>query len=176
MSADPMASNAFHLAAPLVLVLLLVALRWRSIWRGRPVRIERLWLLPTLLGLLTASLFIAVPPVGASLPWLIAAFPLGAIIGWAQGQTVDLAVVPATRHVVQRPTPALVVLVLSLLLARTVLRVEIGATSAQVLTDVLLAFLLALSVASRVAIGRRARRLIGRPTQAAPRSIGPLDP
>ena len=62
---------------PLLVVVLVIALRLRGAGRRRPLRLERLWVVPALYLVLVVTLLVETPPPGIG-GWLSAAFALAA--------------------------------------------------------------------------------------------------
>ncbi len=147
---------------------LVLLLRMRRERRMRPLRVERLWVLPAVYAGLVALLFVAHPPQG--IVWLYAALALGAgaAAGWYAGTHMAIHVDPQTHDISQQGSrAAMIVLFLLVLLrygARSYMESEGGMDPARLLamTDVMLAGALGFVAAQRAEMGLRARALLAR--------------
>ncbi len=155
----------FPVVIPLV-VLGLVFLRAR---RPQRVRLELLWIAPTIIVALIAAGVIFTPHrpfTGLDLAVFVAALAVGGGIGWLRAKAVKLTVDPATHEVTSATSPVGLMIVLAVFLVRFGLR---SATAAEasvsgldpaVLADAFLLLAAGLVVGQRVEIAIRARRLI----------------
>ncbi|MBO9624065.1 MAG: DUF1453 family protein [Sphingomonas sp.] len=154
-------------AIPAVVILVVLALRWRRLGRARPLKVERLWIVPALYLVIAALGFWRFPPVGLGWLWCLIALGAGAALGWQRGRLMRISVDPVTHEVSQSASPATMVFVLVLILIRSGVRnaEALGGPAFHVdvamLTDVLIAFALGLLSAQRTEMWLRARRLIG---------------
>jgi len=148
------------------LLALVLALRIRRERRMRPLRVERLWVLPAVYAGLVALLFVAHPPVG--IVWLYAALALaaGAAAGWYRGTHMAIHVDPQTHAVSQQGSRAAMIVLFLLVLLRYGARgyMENGGdmdpARLMAATDVMLAGALGFVTAQRAEMGLRARALL----------------
>lgn len=152
---------SYGIAAFVVIVLLFIRLRRAGV--ARPLRINRLWIVPALYGALTVTAFVMTPPEG--LGWIACAVALlaGAAAGWQRGRMMHIEVDPATRAVSARQSPWAVLFILLLILGRSALRALFetrGAVPIATITDALIAFVLGLLAVQRLEMYLRARRLL----------------
>jgi hypothetical protein len=154
-------------AIPAIIICIVLAFRLRSMNRERPLRIERLWIVPALYFLIAGLTFWNMPPSGVAIwLWCAVAMIAGAAIGWQRGRMMRISVDPETHEVRQKSSPAAMLLILGLIVIRS------GARNAEALgvpgvhvdvmamTDVLIALALGLLTATRVEMFLRARRLL----------------
>lgn len=141
------------------------------IWRMnkvRPLRIERLWVVPAILALLTASMFIAAPPSSVGWALSVVALAIGAALGWQRGRFMHIEVDPETHALNQRASPAALLFIVALIAvrfaARSMLASGAGDTllhlNAMALTDILIALALGLVATTRLEMYLRAKRLV----------------
>jgi hypothetical protein len=148
------------------ILFLVLALRMRKMRTARPLRIERLWILPAFFGLVVALLYWAHPPQG--LFWLYAALALiaGLGLGWYRGKLMHITVDPQTQEICQQSSMAAMIFIFVLVGLRYLARgyaEEMNAQNPEMLyatTDILLAFGLGFISAQRLEMGQRARRLL----------------
>lgn len=146
-----------------VVVLLVLFFRFRSMNRVKPLRLERLWIVPGVYGMLAAIAFAQFPP--PPLGWAIsaAALLIGAVLGWQRGKMMRIGIDPETHALNQTQSPAamifIVILIVARMAARSLLTTEahIGAMMA---TGALIALAFGVIAATRAEMFLRARRLL----------------
>ncbi|NTS63695.1 DUF1453 family protein [Sphingomonas sp. HHU CXW] len=157
-------SNGISYAITFVIVAGVVAFRWKRMSRARPLKLEWLWVLPTLYAGLCVILYAQHPPQGTAWLFCMAAAGLGALLGWQRGKMMRIAVDPDTHALNQRGSPAALLFIVALVAARSALRVVVErggwAIDPFVVTDVLMALALGLFAAMRVEMFLRGRRLL----------------
>ncbi len=143
-----------------------LALRVKRMAQSRPLRLDRLWILPLAYLVIAGAVFYFAPlgPLGWALSG--AALVLGALLGWQRGRLMRIDVDPATQTLRQRASPAAMLFLLLLVAVRFGARGMVAAgaplhLSALAVTDMLVAFALGLLVMQRVEMFLRARRLLG---------------
>lgn len=146
----------------IVIVALVLLLRMRGMNRTRPLKVERLWLLPGFYLMLAVLLFVQLPPTGPGWGYCGAALIVGAVLGWQRGKLMRISVDPATGTLNQSASPAALLFLLVLVAIRSAAKTELGgnAGDAALLTDILVAFALGLLTMQRVEMFLRARRLL----------------
>jgi hypothetical protein len=163
-------TETFRTVAPFGLLVLLVAfVLWRN-RRPRRLRINRLWIIPTLVTLgVGVGVALGRPPIGyhwVDIALSLLAVALGLAAGWRRGKFMRIAVDPDTSTVTAHASPAGVLFILGLLAVRRALQfeVETGAIplpfKPAALIEPLLYFAAATVVAQRLEMWLRARRLL----------------
>jgi hypothetical protein len=147
---------------PLAIAAVVLLFRARRMARSRPLRLERLWIVPALYLLVVAALFVAQPPSAQG--WGAAALGLlvGTTLGWQRGKAMLIAVDPDTHALTQRSSPMAFVLLAALIGLRQFARLEgssLGFDLALV-TDGLAALALGLLSSQRLEMFLRGRRLL----------------
>ena len=147
---------------PIVIAGVVLLLRMRRMSQARPLRLERLWIVPAMYLAIVAISFVAVPPTMSGWLWAIAGLAIGGAIGWQRGKTMRIAIDPATHQLNQRASPAGFVFLVALIAVRSLARAEGGAMHLDVaaLTNGLLAMALGMFSAMRLEMFLRARRLL----------------
>lgn len=147
----------------IALIAFMFALRLRRMQRGRRLRLEWLWVVPTLYAGVAAFLIYLAPP--SPLGWGLAAlgFAVGAVLGWQRGRLVAITVDPVSHELSQRESPLVILLIVGVIALRFGLRSIGGAearawhVSAFVITDALVMMALGLFAVQRLVLWRRAR-------------------
>ena len=108
-------------AIPYAVILVFLILVLRRAASTKTVFIERLWISPVLLVVAAAALLnlggaAAFGPTIIAM--LVAVFAVGAAIGWWRGRLTHVEIDPATRELTSKMSPAGVLLVAALFLAR----------------------------------------------------------
>jgi len=159
MQSDPLVTYAITAAV----ILIVMALRWRRTGRAVPLKLERLWILPSVLALAVATTFATHPPQGAGWLFCLIAAGLGAALGWQRGRMMRIDVDPDTHRLSQTSSPAALVLILAIVVLRQAARAG-GARflhlDALALSDMLLALAFGLVAAQRLEMFLRGRRLL----------------
>ncbi|WP_404710121.1 hypothetical protein [Sphingomonas sp. MMS24-J13] len=146
-----------------VVIAIVLALRLRGMRRARRLRLETLAIVPAIYFVVFAVSLWEYPPVGL-LNWLElgVATAVGGALGWRRGKLMRITVDPATHALNQQSSPAALLFIVLLIVARSGLRYEGAAMGLNVLqvTGLLLAFGLGLFTATRIEMFLRARRLL----------------
>ncbi len=151
---------------PALLIGIVLFFRFRAMGKARPLRLERLWVVPALYLALAASLFVQMPP--HRLGWLWAALSLaaGAALGWQRGRTMRITVDPETHSLNQASSPLALLFIVALILIRSAIRAGAGLEGAAwhldaaLITDCLVALALGLLSAQRLEMYLRGARLL----------------
>ena len=145
---------------------LVLFFRLRRMRTARPLRLERLWMLPAVYGALTCVMYAFFPPAGVVWLYCLIALALGAAAGWWRGRMMRITVDPQSHALNHRQSPAAVVFIVALVAVRAAAR-RMAASgeaglhlNALAITDVLIAFALGLLTLQRVEMFLRARRLL----------------
>ncbi len=109
-----------------VIVMVVLAIRFRSMGKIRPLKLNRLWVLPAIYSALVAYLYSMFPPEPRG--WLFAglALLLGCVLGWQRGKLMHIAVDPESRALTQKASPAAMLFILVIIVARMGSRMFMG--------------------------------------------------
>ena len=147
----------------IVLVGVVLLLRLRGLRRARRLRLETLWVVPAVMVAALAFMIAEYPPRDAlTWLWLALALAAGAGVGWWRGGTVALRIDPATHTLNQQASPAALLFVVLLIVARQGLRYEAASFGLNIfqVTGILTAFAVGLLAATRAELALRGRRLL----------------
>ena len=148
-----------------VIIVVIMALRFRNVGKLRPLKLEMLWIVPAIYLVATVATFVARPPVGMAWLWIAVALAGGAALGWQRGKTMHIAVDPETHALNQRASPAAILFIVVLVLVRNgagvLARDHILPFDIMTITDVLMALGLGMFTVQRIEMFLRARRLLG---------------
>ncbi len=155
--------QGYSLAA-IIVVLAIILLRNS---RSRRLRIERMWVRPVIFGALMATTLAAAPPPATlvAIGLLIAAFGVGAALGWQRGRFMHIEAHPETHELSSRASPFGMLLILGLVALRFGLR-SVATDSpaagipATLATDALLVLAGGMMMAQNLEMWLRARRLL----------------
>ena|SRR5437868_11375684 len=162
-----MQGNWLSAALPFVIIAVVLALRFRSMSRERPLKIGTLWVVPAIYLLLAGSMLVSLtpPPVGWGL--LLVGLAAGLALGWHRGKLIRIDRNPETGELRQKASPLAMLLLLALIVLKLGARAIFGASaagqpgsSAMLMTDAFLGFALGLLSATRLELYLRARRLL----------------
>jgi membrane protein CcdC involved in cytochrome C biogenesis len=142
--------------------------------RPRRLRVELLWIRPAIFLALCSLYFFRYPPVSATdIAGVVVGFAIGSALGWWRGSLTRIDVDPATDTAIQQASVFGVLLIISLLVVRTGVRlaVDTGSLSLPVSVDIATGWLLALAVGivvvQQIEIWLRARRVMAQAKAAA---------
>lgn len=158
--------NLYSYLIPLVVIAIVLVFRFRAMGKARPLRLERLWIVPALYLALTVLMFAQMTPHGLGWLWAGLALAAGAALGWQRGRAMRITVDPETHALNQTSSPLAMLLILGLIAVRTVLRTAAdleGAAwhlDAVLITDCLVAFALGLLSVQRLEMFLRGSRLL----------------
>ena len=147
-----------------VLIIGLVILRNA---RARHLKVERLWISPVLLLVLTATTFSQQHmPTSIMIAGDVAALALGATLGWWRGRFTKITVNSETHDLTSQASPVGMVLILAIMVIRQGVRsyatANAGALHVSVVevTDAFLLLAVGLVCAQRLEMALRANRLL----------------
>lgn len=167
-------SSPDYLVYSIPIIALIVVIRLIRGAKARSLKIERLWIQPTILLALIGLAIAAQPPPldPPTIATLVASAVTGAAFGWFRGRTVRVTIDTETHALSSQQSPVGMIVLVVLLAARTGLRLfleqhehEWGIPAAA-LTDGFLVFFATMNIGMRLEIFTRARRLMA---QAATR-------
>ena len=153
---------------PIVLVVVVLTLRLRSMSKVRPLKPERMWVLPLALLVLAGVTSWAHPPSPAGMTIGFFALVVGGFLGWQRGRFIHIER-DANGGLTQKASPAALILLLVIIGIRYAVRAYFGATpddhgqmseNALIATDGLLLFAVGLIAMTRVELALRARRIL----------------
>jgi hypothetical protein len=154
-------------ALPFVVIAVVLAIRFRSMSRERPLNPERLWIAPVIYVLLAGTtLYSLMPP---RMGWLLVAagVVVGAVLGWHRGKLILITRNPESGELMQRASPLAVLLLAALVVLKLGAKSIFGdssvghpSSSAMLLTDAFIGFALGLLTTTRLELYLRARRLL----------------
>ena len=110
---------------------IVIALRMRRMSKERPLKIDQLWIVPGIYGLIAAFLYWRFPPQGMTILWCAVGLGLGAAAGWWRGRMMQISVEPETHAIKQKASPAAMIFLLALIAVRYGAR-EVAALSGPV--------------------------------------------
>lgn len=157
---------------PLVVFVVIFAFRARRMSQVRPLKLERLWIVPAIYLVLVVVTFVTKPP--SEIGWLVSlvALAIGAGAGWPRGRMMAILVDPATHQLNQKGSPIAILFLFAIIAVKVVAQNE-GSTmglDAALVTDAALAFGLGMFTMTRVEMYLRAQRMLAgaRAVQATP--------
>jgi hypothetical protein len=164
MSVQP---NMLPYLISIPIILLVLVFRMRSLSQTRRLRVEWLWVTPTILIALTVLTFMQAPPAGNDWLWLGVALAVGGAFGWYRGKMMQISVDPETHVVNTRASAGAMIFIVLILVARMGLRyVAVGQAqtlhlSLTLISGLFLVFAVGLLGVQRVEMFLRAQRLLG---------------
>ena len=141
----------------------IVGIRIFRMRKARPLKLERLWIVPVLYSAFAVAVFWYLPPHGWQWAIATAALVAGGGLGWLRGSTMRIAVDPVTHDLNQRQSPAAILLIVVLIAARFLLREQLAGDPthpAAGVIDAFVAFAVGLLSMQRLEMFLRARRLL----------------
>jgi hypothetical protein len=163
MQAHPAQQTWISYAITIGIVAIVMALRFRSMGKMRPLKLGSLWVVPTMYVVVAALMFIGLPPTG----WVAVASAvgllIGAAVGWQRGKMMHIHVDPETHALNQKASPAAMFFLIALIVVRAGARTLLGQTggvSPAMLTDPLIMFAVGMFSVQRVEMYLRAKRLL----------------
>ena len=148
---------------PVAIFAIVITLRLRSMGKMRPLKLERLWVVPALYLVVAALMFFQLPPTGWIAVATAAGLLIGAAVGWQRGKMMHIHVDPQTHDLNQKASPAAMFFLIGLIVVRAGARSVLGQetnVSPAMLTDPLIAFALGMFSLTRLEMYLRAKRLL----------------
>jgi hypothetical protein len=156
-------------ALPFLLPVLFLALILRRNLRARSLRMERLWVYPVVLIVLTVLPMSAEPfPGVVSLIGFVVAMGVGGVVGWYRGRLTNITINPETHEFASQASIAGTILIGAVFAARYAVRIAVdgGTLPAGLHLDVagitqgLMLFLVAMVSVQRVEMFIRCQKLL----------------
>jgi hypothetical protein len=155
---------------PFVIIAVVLALRFRSMSRERPLNVGTLWVVPVIYVLLVGSMLLALPPAPSGWGLVAVGLVLGAVLGWHRGKLIRIERNAETGKLSQRASPVAMLLLGALVVLKLGARAIFGdsaaahpSSGAMLLTDAFIGFALGLLSATRLELYLRARRILAAP-------------
>ena len=152
---------------PFVIIAVVLALRFRSMSKERPLKLSTLWLIPVIYLFIAGSMMFELPPPPLGWALAVAGLGVGLVIGWYRGKTIHIERNAETGALRQRASPLAMVLLATLVVLKLGARAIFGdaaatqpGSGALLLTDAFLGFALGLLSATRLELYLRGRRLL----------------
>lgn len=146
------------------IIVIVMALRMRSMGKMRPLKLEMLWVVPILYLAVAAFMYWQLPPTGWATIACVAGLLIGAAVGWQRGRMMHIHVDPESHALNQKASPAAMFFLIILVIVREGARSALGQTSGvspAMLTDPLIGFALGMLTLTRLEMYLRAKRLLG---------------
>src|SRR3954453_21516056 len=162
MQVHPVQQTWISYAITIGIVVIVMALRMRRMGRMRPLKLDRLWIVPAIYFAVAALMFWQLPPTGWVAAACVAGLFIGAAVGWQRGRMMHIHVDAETHALNQKASPAAMLFLLALVAVRALGRGLLGSggVSPAMLTDPLIAFALGMFPLTRVEMYLRAKRLL----------------
>jgi hypothetical protein len=153
---------------PVVVLVVVVGLRMRSMAKERPLKSGGLWVVPAILVVLGGLSIATNPPTAIGAIICAVTLAIGAAIGWHRGKMIHIWRDAQSGQLMQKASPAAMLLLLGIIAIRYAVRAYFGADpssdghlsgQALLVTDALLTFAIGLVGATRVEMFLRAKRI-----------------
>lgn len=163
MQAHPAQQTWISYAITIGIVVIVMALRFRSMGKMRPLKLGSLWVVPSMYVVVAALMFLGLPPTGWVAIASVIGLLVGAAVGWQRGKMMHIHVDPETHALNQKASPAAMFFLIALIVVRAGARTVLGQTggvSPAMLTDPLIMFAVGMFSVQRVEMYLRAKRLL----------------
>jgi cation transport ATPase len=161
-----MQPNFLQYVIPALVIGLVLFFRFRSMGKVRPLRLERLWIVPALYLALTVFLFAEMTPHGLGWLWAGLCLLVGGAIGWYRGAAMKIHVDQQTHALNQVASPLALLFIVALIGLRFAIRAGaayeagMGNIDVPLITDCLVAMALGLLSMTRLEMFLRGSRLL----------------
>ena len=152
---------------PFVVIAVVLALRFRSMSKERPLKLQSLWVVPVVYAFIVGAMLFALPPPAMGWGLVVLGLALGLVVGWHRGKLIRIERNAQTGELRQRASPLALLLLGALVLVKLGARQLFGESAAtqpgsgaMLLTDAFLGFALGLLSATRAELYLRGRRLL----------------
>jgi len=148
---------------PIAIFIVVFGLRARRMTQLRPLKVERLWIVPALYLAIVGAVFYAKPPTLAGWGLALVGLLIGGAIGWQRGKTMQIHVDPETHALNQKGSLLAMLFIIAIVAVKSIPREEFGALHLNVdlVTDAFATLSLGMFSAQRVEMYLRAKRLLG---------------
>ncbi|MFL5141138.1 MAG: hypothetical protein ACJ8C9_21155 [Microvirga sp.] len=157
----------FTTLIPFVVIAIVIALRFRSMSKERPLNLGTLWIVPVVYLLLAGSMIFALPPPPLGWGLMLAGLGAGLGVGWHRGKLIRIERDEQSGKLRQKASPLAMILLVALIVLKLGARAVFGesaatqpGSSALLLTDAFIGFALGLLSATRLELYLRGRRLL----------------
>lgn len=152
---------------PFVVLAVVLTLRFRSMSKERPLKLNTLWIVPVVYVLLMASMLMTLPPPPAGWALLVVGLAIGVTVGWHRGKLIRIERNAETGELSQKASPLAMLLLVALIVLKLGARAIFGdaaatqpGSGALLLTDAFIGFALGLLSATRLELCLRGRKLL----------------
>jgi CcdC-like protein len=152
---------------PFVIIAVVLAWRFRSMSRERPLNVGTLWTIPVVYVALIGWMFFALPPSTTGWALIAAGLIIGAVLGWHRGKMIRIERKAKTGQLMQQASPLAMLLLVAIIVLKMGARAIFGdvaatqpGSGAMLLTDAFIGFALGLLSATRLELYLRARRIL----------------
>ena len=167
MTMQAQAPNWISLAVMAVIIPVILFFRFRSMGKERPLKPERLWILPAIYTVFAGFIFVGMPPHGLAWVYVALALLVGLALGWQRGKMMHITVHPEEGTLNQKASPAAMIFIIVLIVLRMGTKAVIGTGggtamhgTALLATDILIALALGFIISQRVEMYLRAKRIL----------------
>ena len=163
VQAHPIHQTWTTYAITIGIIIVVMALRLRSMSKMRRLKLGALWIVPALYLAVAAIMFAQLPPKGWVAIASVSGLLIGAAVGWQRGKMMHIHVDPETHALNQKASPAAMMFLIALIVVRAGARSVLGQdsnVSPAMLTDPLIAFALGMFTLTRLEMYLRAKRLL----------------
>jgi len=151
-------------AIPVVVLVVVFTIRWRRMSQDRPLKLERLWVVPAIHLVVAIALYGSAPPPAWVWGLCAAALAAGGLLGWQRGRMMRITVDAETHRLNHRGSPAAFLFILGVVLVRQAMRNQTVDAAlgldAMAVTDIAISLVLGLFTAQRLEMYLRGRRLL----------------
>ena len=165
-----------QLLIPLLVVIPILALRWRRISKPRPLAWRYLWVRPLVFLVVAALLMASAPPLLGDMPWLALGLALGAAAGWQWGRAMAIEMHPENGTLMVKGSNIAMLVLVALVLVRMALKTGLSMEASSwhldvaLITDASICFSVGMFTLRSVEMYLRARKVM----QTAPPPTAPL--
>ncbi len=152
---------------PFVIIAVVLALRFRSMSKERPLKVVTVWVIPVVSLLLAGSTRVALPPPPIGWGLTVLGVVIGAAVGWHRGKMIRIHRDEQSGQLRQKASPLAMLLLAALVILKFGARELFGETAAthpgsgaMLLTDAFIGFALGLLSATRAELYLRGRRIL----------------
>ena len=152
---------------PFVILAVVLAWRFRSMSKERPLNISSLWIVPVVYVALIGWMLLDLPPSLAGWALIAIGVAIGAVLGWHRGKMIRIERKAETGQLTQQASPLAMLLLVGIIVLKMGARAIFGdaavtqpGSGAMLLTDAFLGFALGLLSATRLELYLRARRIL----------------